>query len=155
MSDEQIIKAAENLNTLALIKSANTYNRYCQSQKTAEANEKLKQFIDVKNSEIYKAGQWLLNCLSRTGQDRKESLIKKKLVHKEDYNEAVVDLTDTVSEQKVKAQQQTLIAQRTIEDIQQTNDSLRKQLAFIQEYIENNYSHKDWKDVKKYLQKNI
>jgi len=35
MTDEEVSEAASNLNVLALIKSANIYNRYCQAQKTS------------------------------------------------------------------------------------------------------------------------
>lgn len=100
MTDKQVLEAANSLKVFLLIKSANTYNRYCQSQKTAEANARLKQFIDPKNSELYKAGQWLTNALSKVGQDRKQSLLEKELVHKNDYNHAVTDLKDTIEEQQ-------------------------------------------------------
>ncbi len=96
MTDDHVIEAASNLKVFALIKDANNYNRYCQSQKTAEANAKLKQFLDPKNSEIYKAGYWLINTLLKVGQDRKRSLLEKDLVHKNDYNDTINDLRDKI-----------------------------------------------------------
>jgi hypothetical protein len=100
MTDEQVIEAAKNLKVFLLIKAANNYNRYCQSQKTAKANTKLKQFIDLQNSELYKVGQWLVNALSKVGQNRKQSLFSTDLVHKDDYNQAITDLKDTIDGQK-------------------------------------------------------
>jgi hypothetical protein len=57
MTDQQLVEAGNHLMTLTLIKSANDYNRYCQRQKTAEAKAKLKEFLNLQNSEIYKAGR--------------------------------------------------------------------------------------------------
>ncbi len=107
MTDEQVVEAANNLNVFAFVKDANNYNRYCQAQKTAEANAKLKQSLDLKSSEIYKAGQWMVNTLSKVGQDRKQGLLEKGLVHKSDYNDAITDLRDTIKTQQDGITQQT------------------------------------------------
>lgn len=155
MTDEQVIEAANNLKIFLLVKAANNYNRYCQSQKTAEANAKLKQFIDPKNSEIYKAGQWLANALSKVGQDRKQNLLEKDLVHKQDYNSAVTDLKDTVKEQQQGIKQQTSEASTKIHDLEEKVDSLKEQLKLIQNYITNNYSLNDWYKITNHIQKNI
>ena len=155
MTDEQVTKAANNLEIFLLVKTANTYNRYCQSQKTAEANAKLKQFVDLKSSEIYKAGQWLTNALLKVGQDRKQSLLEKDLVHKNDYNQTVTDLTDTIKEQQQGIKQQTSEASTTIHDLEDTIDSLRKQLIFIQTYIINNYGTQNWQQIKKHIQSSL
>lgn len=156
MTDEQVVEAANSLEVFLLIKSANTYNRYCQGQKTADANAKLKQFIDnIKNSEIYQAGQWLINALSRNGQDRKKSLLEKDLVDKNDYNQAITDLKNTIDELKQRIQQQTSEASTTIHDLENTNDSLRNQLTFIQNYITNNYGLNNWYQISNYVQNHI
>ncbi len=155
MTDEQVIEAANNLKIFLLIKSANDYNRYCQGQKTADANAKLKQFINIQNSEIYQAGQWLINALSRNGQDRKQTLLEKDLVDKNDYNLAVTDLKNTIDEQKQGIQQQTSEASTTIYELENTNDSLRKQLTFIQNYITNNYGLNNWHQINNYVQSHI
>ena len=152
MTNEQVIEAASNLEILGLLKAANNYNRYCQGQKTAEANKKLKEFVSLQNSEIVKAGQWLLNSLSKVGQERQKKLLEKDLVHKDDYNHAVIDLKDTVEEQKIGIKQQTNIASKTIQELEKINDSLRLQLSQIQDYIVNNYGHKTWSAITKYLQ---
>lgn len=155
MTDEQVIEAANNLEVFLLVKAANNYNRYCQSQKTAEANAKQKQFIDPKNSEFYKAGQWLVNGLSKVGPNRKQSLLEKDLVHKDDYNQAITDLKDTIDRQKQGIQQQTSEASTKIHNLENTLDSLRKQSILIQNYITNNYGLKDWHKIAKHIQKNI
>ncbi len=152
MTDEHVIEAVNNLKVLALIKDANNYNRYCQAQKTAEANAKLKQFLDLKNSEIYKAGQWLVNNLSKVGQDRKQSLLEKELVHKDDYNEAVTDLRDAIKTQQDGITQQTSEAKEKIIALENRVDSLKKQLSFIQNYITNNYGRNQWQNIAKLIQ---
>lgn len=96
MTDEQVIQAAEHLEILSLLKDANNFNRYSQGLKTREANEKLKAFLDPQHSEILSAGKWLLNALSKSGGDRKQTLLEKELVHKEDYNDTVQGLCDAV-----------------------------------------------------------
>ncbi|MEQ9354932.1 hypothetical protein [Coleofasciculus chthonoplastes] len=98
MTDEQISQAAQHLDVLELVKSANTYNRYCQAQKTREANDKLKSFLDPQNSEIVSVGRWLINALSQNRSDRKETLLERDLVHKEDYNTMVSDMRQTISD---------------------------------------------------------
>lgn len=155
MTDEQVTKAANNLEVFLLVKTANTYNRYCQSQKTAEANTKLKDFTNIQNSEIYQAGQWLVNALSKGGQDRKQTLLEKDLVDKNDYNQAVTDLKNTIDEQKQGIQQQTSEASTTIHDLEDTIDSLRKQLIFIQTYVINNYGTQNWQQIKKHIQSSL
>ena len=109
MTDEEVVKAAENLEVLKIIKPANDYNRYCQSQKTAEANAKLKQFLDIKNSEIYQTGQWLVNTLAKVSQTRKQSLLEKDLVHKDDYNKLVEEAAQAMDMMASKAEQQDKI----------------------------------------------
>ena len=156
MTDEQVVEAANSLEVFLLIKSANTYNRYCQGQKTADANAKLKHFIDnIKTSEIYLAGQWLINALSRNGQDRKQTLLEKDLVDKNDYNQAITDLKNTIDELKQRIQEQTFEANTTIHNLEDTNDSLRKQLTFIQNHISDNYGLNNWHQISNSVQTHI
>jgi bacterioferritin (cytochrome b1) len=152
MTDEHVIEAANHLKVFALIKDANNYNRYCQSQKTAEANAKLKQFLDPKNSEIYKAGHWLINALSKVGQDRKQSLLEKDLVYKNDYNDAVTDLRDTIKTQQDGITQQTSEAKDKIIALENRVDSLKGQLNFVRNYIINNYGVNQWQNIAKLIQ---
>jgi bacterioferritin (cytochrome b1) len=152
MTDEHVIEASNNLKVLALIKDANNYNRYCQAQKTAEANAKLKQFLDPKNSEIYKAGSWLINALSKGGQERKQSLLEKDLVHKNDYNDAVTDLRDTIKTQQDGITQQTSEAKDKIIALENRVDSLKWQLNLVRNYIINNYGQNQWQNIVKLIQ---
>ena len=152
LTDESLIEADRNLKILVLLKDANNYNRYCQAQKTAEANAKLKQFLDPKNSEIYKTGFWLMNAISRVGQDRKQSLLEKDLVHKSDYNNAVADLKDTIKEQQQGITQLTFEAQAKISALEERIDSLREQLKLIQSYITKNQGLSEWRNIAKFVQ---
>jgi hypothetical protein len=153
MTDDNLIEAANNLKILILIQDANNYNRYCQSQKTAEANAKLRQFIDPNNSEIYKTGLWLMDALSKVGQNRKQTLLKKGLVHVSDYNEAITHLTDTVKEQENGTKKLASKAKNIIISLEDTNDSLRKQLTSIQNYIIQTHGVNEWHNIKRIIQK--
>ena len=157
MDSEQVIQAANNLEILELIKASNNYNRYCQGKKTETANTKLKEFIKKtsEESEIFRAGQWLLNSLSKVGQERQQSLLEKDLVHKNDYNNAVTDLKDTIKVQKSGIKQQTILATQTIQELENINDSLRHQISQIRDYIVNNYGNKTWSAMAKYIQINL
>lgn len=153
MTDEQVIEVANNLKVISLIKAANNYNRYCQGQKTAEANTKLKQLMDLRNSEVYKAGQWLFDTLSKVGQDRKQNLLEKDLVHKADYNQAVTDLKSTIKEQKQGINKLTSEAKDKIYNLENRVDSLQKQLKSIQRYITENYGSSNWHKIATHIQK--
>jgi bacterioferritin (cytochrome b1) len=153
MPDEQVIEVANNLKIISFIKAANNYNRYCQGQKTAEANTKLKKFMELSNSEFYKAGKWLVDALSTVGQDRKQNLLEKDLVHKADYNQTVTDLKATIKEQQQAIRQQTSEAKKKIHDLENRVDSLQKHLKLIQNYITDNYSSSNWHDIANHVQK--
>ena len=152
MTDDNLIEAANNLKILILIQDANNYNRYCQSQKTADANARLRQFIDPSNSEIYKTGLWLVDALSKVGQNRKQTLLQNKLVHLSDYNEAITDLKDTIQEQANGVTKLASDAKYTISTLEKRNDSLRKQLMLIQNYITNNHGINEWCNIKRIIQ---
>ncbi|EAZ88239.1 hypothetical protein [Crocosphaera chwakensis] len=154
MEDSQIIEASNHLDVLNLLKKANDYNRWCQGQKTAEANAKLKEFLSIEKSEIYQAGQWLINCLSKKGQERKQSLLEKGLVHKEDYNETVLGLRESLKEYKELTNKEIDKNINNISQIEITNDELRRQLGNIQEYITNNYGKEEWEKIAKYFKLN-
>ncbi|NET91128.1 MAG: hypothetical protein F6K45_24065 [Kamptonema sp. SIO1D9] len=147
MTDEQISKASQNLEIFELVKPANNYNRYCQAQKTQEANEKLKSFLDPQNSELVTAGKWLINALSKNGTARKEALLEKELVHKEDYNTTVSEMRETISsmdEMTLDAKQES---QQTIQTLEKKIDSLKSQLSSIEQYIRHNYGVTEWKNI--------
>jgi hypothetical protein len=153
MTDQQLIEAGNHLITLTLIKSANDYNRYCQGQKTAEAKAKLKEFLNLQNSEIYKAGQWLVSCLSTNGQERKKYLLEKELVHKDDYNEARRNLGDTIKEQLKIADSQVEEAVNKIQILENINDNLRSQMQSVKDYIIKKYGFDEWNNIIKYFPK--
>ena len=109
LTDKEVIKAAENLEVLRIIRPANNYNRYIQGKRTADANAKLKQFLNITNSEIYQTGQWLFDALSKVGQSRKESLLEKNLVHKEDYNNLAKESAQTIETVGSRARKQDAV----------------------------------------------
>ena len=149
MTDEQVIEAAENLKILELVKASNHYNRSCQKSKTEEANNKLKKFLTLEHSEVVQAGKWLINAISMTGQKRKKTLLEKELVHKENYNEAVSDLKDTIATVVDISERSTEAAQETIASLENRIDTLKGQLSSIEQYISSNYGSDKWKIIKK------
>lgn len=149
MTDEQVIEAAQHLEILQLVKDASNYNRYCQGQKTKEANDKLKEFLSLEKSEIVNAGKWLINAISKTGQERKKILLEKELIHKEDYNEAVLDMSNTITTIQNINEDVTENAIETIQDLEKRIDTLRNQLLQIKNYISNNYGADKWQIITK------
>jgi hypothetical protein len=149
MTDEQVVEAVEHLEILELIKDANNYNRHCQRQKTAEANNKLKEFVSLDNSEFVKAGKWLLNAISMTGKERKATLLEKEILHKDDYNEMLSEMKDTIETILDSSESSIKEAETTIKSLEKKIDSLKIQLLKIQEYISINHSLDEWKLIAK------
>lgn len=149
MTDEQVIQASQNLAILALVKDANNFNRYRQGLKTQEANEKLKAFLNPQHSEILNAGRWLLNALSKSGGDRKQVLLEKELVHKEDYNITVHSMRNDVKSVQEISEEAITEAQSTISALESRIDILKNQLFKIQDYISFKYGRKEWQEIKK------
>ena len=151
MSDDNLIKLSKHLDILQLLKSSNDYNRHCQRQKTAEANNKLKKFLNPENSEILNTGKWLLNALSLSGVSRKEALSEKDLIHKEDYDKSVEDFTGVIEEQNEGINRQSDYNINIIQKLEQRNDNLRKQLISIKKYISDNLSTNTWNNIRQYI----
>ena len=156
MTDDQVIEAAENLKILELVKASNHYNRHRQGQYTEEANKErdeanntLKKFLTLEHSEVFQAGKWLINAISMTGQERKKTLLEKELVHKENYNEAVSDLKDTITTVVDISERSTEAAQEKIESLEKRIDTLKGQISSIQQYISSNYGAGKWEIIKK------
>ena len=149
MTDEQVMQAAQNLAILALVKKANTYNRYQQGLKTQEANEKLKAFLNPQHSEILNAGRWLLTTLSKSGSERKQTLLEKELVHKEDYNSTVTEMRGSITEITNTGEEAMAEAQTRIVALEKRIDTLRDQLSKIQTYISANDGAGKWQVIKK------
>ena len=148
MSDEQLFKASENLELLELLKPANNYNRYCQGRNTAKANAKLTEFMNLYNSENILAGKWLMDALSKSGEERHEQLIEKGLLHKEYYNNTVADLRNIILTLQLGSQQQTDLAIGIIQILENKLDIFRKHLSKIQKYITKNYGSQEWQEIK-------
>lgn len=155
MTDEQVIQASQNLDILALVKDANNFNRYRQGLKTQEANEKLKAFLNPQHSEILSAGKWLINALSKSGSDRKQTLLEKELVHKEDYNGTVRGMQDSITEITEISEGAIADAAETISDLQERIDALRDQLSRVQQYIVFNYGQDTWRVIKQAFNINL
>lgn len=149
MTDEQIAQAADNIEILALLRDANNFNRYRQGLKTQEANEKLKAFLNPQHSELLSAGKWLINALSKSGSDRKQTLLERGLVHKEDYNGTVQGLRDDVESIQEVSREAIVEAEVKISALENRIDTLKNQLSKIQDYISFNYSKKEWQEIKK------
>lgn len=149
MTDEQVVQASQNLEILALVKNANNFNRYSQRLKTQEANEKLKAFLNPQHSEIISAGKWLLSALSKTGGDRKQTLLEKELVHKEDYNDTVKEMGVTIEALHEGNEEITEDAKIIISDLQKRIDTLRDQLSKTKAYIVINYGKDVWQAITK------
>lgn len=147
MTDEAIVDAAQNLDILTLIKDANNYNRYCQGQKTRAANEKIKEFLNLQNSEVLKAGKWLIDALGKSIPERDSTLLEKNLVHKDKHNEAVGGLRDTVTEITSIAQDNSKNAEATISKLEDKIDELKKQLIKIQSYIISKHGNNEWMSI--------
>jgi len=87
--------------------------------------KELLDLLDLEKSEIYKAGKWLFNALSKSGDDRQKSLLEKDLVHKTDHNKMVLGMTDTIQamdETTRKAQEQS---NKTIHNLEESIDNLK------------------------------
>ena len=84
-----------------------------------------------------------------TGQERKKTLLEKELVHKENYNEAVSDLRDTITTVVEIRERSTEVAQETIESLEKRIDTLKGQLSSIEQYVSSNYGTDKWKIIKK------
>lgn len=149
MTDEQVIQASKHLAILALLKNANNFNRYKQGLKTQEANEKLKAFLNPQYSEILSAGRWLLNALSKSGSDRKQTLLENELVHKEDYNNTIQGMRNDVTSVQEISEEAIAEAEAKISALERRIDVLKGQLFKIQDYISFNYGKDKWQEIKK------
>lgn len=149
MTDEQVIEAKNYIEAFKLLKASNDYNRKSQAQKTAEANAKLKEFLNLQNSEIFKAGKWLVDALTRKGEDRKQVLLEQGLVHKDDYNSTVIKANKTISLQKGAMINFNQDAIHTISILQERVDTLLMQQQSVRDYIKYNIGLKTWKDISK------
>jgi hypothetical protein len=154
IDDDDLLEIFKNLELLKTLKPANTYNRYKQGQRTGEANQKLKetqaklqQFLDIENSEILSAGKWLLHAIRLKGDERKQELLEKNLVHKDDYNEMNLVMGETIE----KLDRGNLIAQeKSIQNNFSSSekiDNLLFQLSQIKKHIIDKHGIEEWQKI--------
>lgn len=153
MSDEQVSEAAQNLNALGLIKAANDYNRYCQGQKTRAANEKLEELKNFMKSQwedstTYHLGKRIWNALTKTGEERKQELLKDDLVHKEDYNQMASSYRDALETQR-EGYSENIEQMKHLKDVYEDRlKTLKHQLEKMEEAVEYHHGASGLKKVK-------
>jgi hypothetical protein len=125
------------------------------SRKDGTISKLQKTILNFENSEIWKLGQSIWNALQKKGEERNTELAQNEVVHKNDYNLAITDLKDVIDAQKQGIQQVISESKTKINNLENTVDSLREQLIFIQNYITNNYGLNNWNEITKYIQNNI
>lgn len=125
------------------------------SRKDGTISKLQKTILNFENSEIWKLGQSIWNALQKKGEERNTELAQNEVVHKNGYNLAITDLKDVIDAQKQGIQQVISESKTKINNLENTVDSLREQLIFIQNYITNNYGLNNWNEITKYIQNNI
>jgi hypothetical protein len=84
-----------------------------------------KELLNLEKSEIYQAGKWLFNALSKNGDDRRKSLLEKDLVDKIDHNEIVLGMTDTIQVMDETTKQAQEQSNQTIRNLEKGIDNLK------------------------------
>ena len=84
-----------------------------------------KELLNLQKSEIYQAGKWLFNALSKSGDDRRKSLLEKDLVDKIDHNEIVLGMTDTIQVMDETTKQAQEQSNQTIRNLEKSIDNLK------------------------------
>jgi hypothetical protein len=102
----------------------------------ADVKRKLEDFININNSEIVSAGKWLLSALSKKGENRKQNLLEKGLVHKDDYNGDVSELREIIKDLEVVIGEAKGISKDRIINLQKRLDFLRRILLTEQQNLE-------------------
>ena len=162
MTDQQLLEADEHLEVLGLIREANNYNRRHLGMNTQKVNEeltdikqeltvtqkRLQAFLNPDNSEIVRAGRWLMDALALRGSDRKRTLLVKELVHKQDYNETVADMRDTIATIYGTSEEMAVEAEVTISELEKRIDTLKYQMSQVQTYISMNEGADKWRVIR-------
>ena len=110
--------------------------------------KKLQAFLNPDNSEIVRAGRWLMDALALRGSDRKRALLAKELVHKQDYNETIADMRDTISTIYDTSEEIAVGAEVTISDLEKRIDTLKYQMSQVQTYISTNEGADKWRVIR-------
>ena len=163
MSDEDLVRLVEHIEICKLIKPAVTRNRYIQGKRTEAANNetkkvrseleglrlRLRDFANPDNSEILKAGRWLMRSLSLTGSERQTALAERELVHQTDHDTAVSDLLGVAEEVQHELESIADEGQSKIESLESRNDRLRSQMQIAKDAIVRRYGRREWNDIKR------
>ncbi|BAW97960.1 hypothetical protein NIES970_29230 (plasmid) [[Synechococcus] sp. NIES-970] len=133
LSDEEVSTLLLNLEAIHLLKKSVNYNRYCQAQKTRKANERLKQFLDIKESEILNTGKKIFETLG--------------WIPKKEHDKVIADVKDGYSEIEETFVETIDKSQEIIEQLQVRIDRLRYQQSSLRDYVKFNYGDRAWKEI--------
>lgn len=109
-----------------------------------------KELLTLENSDIYKAGKWLLDALSLKGNDLKKALLQKNLIPKDYYNKIRAEILRL----REKSSEINSVSRQTIKELEVKNNALRKDLLFLQDYIIDKYGKKIWNQILAYMSHN-
>lgn len=83
-----------------------------------------KELLTLENSDIYKAGKWLLDALSLTGNTLIKALLERDLLPKAYHNKVVDDQRDTIKTMDDTAKKAQEQSSQRIYDLQKRIDNL-------------------------------
>lgn len=83
-----------------------------------------KELLTLENSDIYKAGKWLLDALSLTGNALIKALLERDLLPKAYHNKVVDDQRDTIKTMDNTAKKAREQSSQRIYDLQKRIDNL-------------------------------
>ena len=168
MTDEQLVKIVQqHLEAYSLLKPAVMRNRAQQRQYTRsanqrteevglelqEANRRLQEFMNLENSEIMRAGRWLIDAFSKRGEERRQVLEERELVHQSDHRAAVNDMGDAIIEMQDVSARNRDEYQHLVKTLEQRIDELKVQLEGYPELEkENRKLKKENAELKQSLQ---
>jgi hypothetical protein len=167
MTDEELIELGKHLETCCLLKPAVMRNRaqqksYTQNanqkakqidQELQEANRKLQEFMNLQNSEILQAGRWLLNALSRGGEERKQALSERELVHQSDHRMVVDDMGEAIVEMKTVSTQNKDEYAHIVKTLEGKIDDLKSNLQAVKEKVIQRQGILEWQKIERELKK--
>lgn len=155
-----VVKANRNGQRASSTKNNEKYRKQAKSanikvQELEQENFTLKQkienllqdLLDVEASEIYQLGQWLKNALAQTGRLRDETLLEKKLVHKDFYNGKIEEaelesIRRDESDRKTETEYKSMV-----NDFELRIDYLRKVSEKSEQFIKRNHGTDIWNDL--------
>lgn len=152
MTDEEAIEAVKYLEVFSLLKSSVNKNRNAQKQLTIKGKEKARQeeraklekFLNPQNSEIINAGKWLVSALSMQGNQRKETLKEKDLVHGDDHRKSMYGMHHTIKQVESISQELIDDDQKVIKDLERRVDHARRHVEYVEKQIIQKHGEKEW-----------